>query len=94
MLDSYGRIPQAITQGNIVDLGTMGQCLDIYEVLEDVTIQGRYCFGGLIVPLGDIINSTSPVKRVMAKVPFGFNARCFSCSPSKLLELASSRTRE
>lgn len=54
MLDSYGRIPQAITQGNFFDFGTYDQCVNIAEVLNDVTIKGKYCVGGLSIPLADL----------------------------------------
>lgn len=51
MLDSYGRIPQAVTQGNNLDLGTYDQCVNVLERLEFGDIHGKYCFAGLIVPL-------------------------------------------
>lgn len=54
MLDAFGRIPQAITQGNTIDLGTYDQCLNIFEKLDNITVKGKYCFGGLSVPSTDL----------------------------------------
>lgn len=51
VLDSYGRIPQAITQGNYIDFGTYDQCVDIFENLEIGVVKGKYCYGGLILSL-------------------------------------------
>lgn len=57
MFDAYGRIPQAITQGNRYDLGSYDQCININEVVEDVKIKGRYCTAGLVL---DLPETTSP----------------------------------
>lgn len=54
MLDAYGRIPQAITQGNTLDIGTFDQCLNIFENLEVGEIRGKYCYGGLILQMVDM----------------------------------------
>lgn len=51
MLDSYGRIPQAIMQGNNMDLGTVDQCL--YG-----DVEGRYCLAGLVLPI-DLLENVS-----------------------------------
>lgn len=60
MLDAFGRIPPAITQGNDADMGNYDQCINIYEKLEDVDIYGRYCYSGLIVPISiDAIDISS-----------------------------------
>lgn len=53
MVDSYGRIPQAITQGNALDLGTYDQCVSINEQVNSVEIQGKYCSYGLAIPLSN-----------------------------------------
>lgn len=50
VIDSFGRIPQAITQGNSYDLGTYDQCINIFEQLNGVDIKGKYCVGGLAIP--------------------------------------------
>lgn len=54
MLDASGRIPQAITQGNVYDLGSYDQCLNIHEQIGDIDIKGKYCLGGLAIPLKDL----------------------------------------
>lgn len=54
-MDASGRIPQAITQGNVYDFGTYDQCLNIHERIGDVDIKGKYCFGGLAIPLEDLL---------------------------------------
>lgn len=51
MLDASGRIPQAITQGNTIDMGTYDQCVSIYKELDTGDIKGRYCYSGLAIPL-------------------------------------------
>lgn len=51
MLDATGRIPQALTQGNVYDLGMYDQCLNIVEG----AIKGKYCLGGLALPLTDLL---------------------------------------
>lgn len=51
VLDSYGRVPQAITQGNNIDLGTIDQCVS-------GDIQGRYCVGGLLLSKDALDNIT------------------------------------
>lgn len=52
MLDASGRVPQAITQGNRVEMGNYDQCLNIHEELETGTvINGRYCYSGLAIPI-------------------------------------------
>lgn len=55
VLDASGRLPQAITQGNVYDLGMYDQCLNIYGETDNITIKGKYCPGGLAVPLADLI---------------------------------------
>lgn len=55
VLDASGRLPQAITQGNDLDLGMYDQCLNIHEEIGNVTIKGKYCSRGLSLPLTDII---------------------------------------
>lgn len=54
MLDASGRIPQAITQKNVYDLGMYDQCLNVYEKTDDIIITGKYCLGGLIIPLEEL----------------------------------------
>lgn len=53
MLDAFGRIPHSIAQGNNVDLGSFDECVDIYEHMDSGLIRGRYCYGGLAIPLVD-----------------------------------------
>lgn len=54
VLDAYGRIPHSLTQGNNVDLGSFDQCINIFEHLDSETeIRGKYCYGGLVIPLID-----------------------------------------
>lgn len=54
MLDASGRIPQAVMQGNTYELGTYDQCVNIFEVLGNVTVKGKYCLGGLAIPFRDL----------------------------------------
>lgn len=54
MIDAYGRIPQAIIQGNLYDLGTYDQCVNLFQQIGDIKIQGKYCVGGLTIPLTDL----------------------------------------
>lgn len=51
MLDSFGRIPQAVSQQNYYDLGTYDQCVNILEEQNEVNIIGKYCIGGLSIPV-------------------------------------------
>lgn len=57
MLDAYGRIPQAMTQGNDMDLGMFDQCLAIQENLNTTVIKGKYCYAGLVIPVVDMENN-------------------------------------
>lgn len=41
-------------QANNADLGMFEQCLNILEKLDEVTIKGRYCYGGLALPLENV----------------------------------------
>lgn len=50
MLDAYGRIPKGVAQGNNMDLGLFDQCINIKENLGNVSIQGKYCHLGLVLP--------------------------------------------
>lgn len=50
VLDASGRIPQALTQGNKIDLGSYDQCVNIREPLATTTIDGKYCYSGLVIP--------------------------------------------
>lgn len=54
VLDAFGRIPQAVMQGNTYELGTYDQCVNIFEELGNVTIKGKYCLGGLAIPFKDL----------------------------------------
>lgn len=54
VLDSFGRIPQAVTQGNNIDMGTYDQCVNIFENLDNGDIKGKYCYGGLILQMVDM----------------------------------------
>lgn len=51
VLDAFGRVPNAITQGNIMDLGTYDQCVNIFVETKTTNIRGKYCLNGLMVPL-------------------------------------------
>lgn len=51
MLDAFGRIPAALSQGNRIDLGLYDQCVEINEVIENVDIKGRYCLAGFMLSL-------------------------------------------
>ncbi|KAL4713616.1 hypothetical protein ACJJTC_016699 [Scirpophaga incertulas] len=48
-LDSSARTPRRILKGNFVDLGSYWECLDINEVVSDMTFEGKYCL--IDVPL-------------------------------------------
>lgn len=51
VLDAYGRIPKGLTQKNSVDLGLFHQCINILENLNSISIRGKYCYSGLVIPL-------------------------------------------
>lgn len=55
VLDASGRIPQAVTQENFHDLGMYDQCLKIHEKANGVVVKGKYCYGGLVIPLEDLL---------------------------------------
>lgn len=57
MLDASGRLPRAIAQGNRRDEGTYDQCVNIQTKLNATEIKGKYCYGGLAVPLS-VLNIT------------------------------------
>lgn len=63
VVDAFGRIPQAITQGNLLDLGTYDQCVDINEQVNNVDIKGKYCLYGLAVSLS--LESSYPENKVI-----------------------------
>lgn len=66
VVDAFGRIPQAITQGNSLDLGTYDQCVDINEQMHNVDIKGKYCLYGLAVPLSHTgLESSHPQHKVL-----------------------------
>ncbi|XP_072938825.1 uncharacterized protein [Epargyreus clarus] len=44
VLDAGIRIPRGVLNGNLVDLGNYYQCLGIDEEVEDMRIEGKYCF--------------------------------------------------
>lgn len=41
MLDASGRIPQAITQGNVYDFGMYDQCLNVHQEIDDLVVEGN-----------------------------------------------------
>lgn len=72
MLDSSGRVPQGVLQGNSIDLGNYDECVNIHEELETGDINGRYCYSGLAIPLRltntDVlspVNYTEAVRRFL-----------------------------
>lgn len=68
VLDSFGRIPQAMTQGNRKDGGTYDQCVNIKEKLDIGEVKGKYCFGGLVVPLSILTNVSDPTPSLQTLV--------------------------
>lgn len=60
VLDSYGRVPQALTQGNNIDLGMADQCL--YG-----DVKGRYCMAGLVLPIGYLFNFFMPSQELVRR---------------------------
>lgn len=74
VLDSFGRIPQLITQGNNIDFGAYDQCVKISEDFETVTINGKFCLGGLIVPLNSVIDIILPPGEVTKNLVIIFHA--------------------
>lgn len=60
MLDSSGSVPAAILSGNNVDMGFYDQCVDIAQNVNEEFVTGKYCYGGLIVPLtnSSVVNET------------------------------------
>lgn len=53
-MDAMGSIPKGIMKGNREDLGFYDECVGISQEIENDTIQGRYCYAGLILPLPNI----------------------------------------
>lgn len=52
MLDSNGRTPRGLMKGNNIDMGFYDECLDVSQKFEeDDELIGRYCFGGLAIPV-------------------------------------------
>lgn len=70
VLDAFGRTPKSITQGNNVDLGSFDQCVDILEHLDSGLIRGRYCYGGLAIPLVDDTSEISLSKQTVSACLF------------------------
>lgn len=68
VLDSFGRIPQLITQGNYIDFGAYDQCVKVSETFEVATIDGKFCLGGLILPLNSVIDIILPPGEVSKNV--------------------------
>lgn len=67
MLDAYGRFPEGISQGSKTDLGMFDQCLNIRQNFDDdVDIKGKYCYGGLVIPLLDISLNVSEVDEAVS----------------------------
>lgn len=65
VLDAFGRLPEGITQGGNVDLGMFDQCLNIMQKLDGVDIKGKYCYGGLMIPLFSISPNVSEVEQTV-----------------------------
>lgn len=65
MLDAFGRIPEGLTQGNLVDMGMFDQCLNIFEKLDTTEIKGRYCYGGLIIPVLEQNTNSSQINELV-----------------------------
>lgn len=56
MLDSSGSLPTGILKGNTQDLGYFDECIEIAENVADEFIKGKYCYSGLVIPLGLLSN--------------------------------------
>ncbi|XP_059055543.1 O-acyltransferase like protein-like [Achroia grisella] len=53
-LTSGPRTPRGILKGNLVDMGSYYECLEIQEKVEDMSIEGKYCM--VNVPLNQNFN--------------------------------------
>ncbi|XP_026315725.1 O-acyltransferase like protein-like [Hyposmocoma kahamanoa] len=53
-LESGPRIPRAILQGNLLDLGNYHQCLGINKEIDDMVIEGKYC--QIRIRFSDLVN--------------------------------------
>lgn len=51
VLDSSGNVPSGLFSGNYVDMGFYDECMDIVEDIDNELIKGKYCYGGLVIPL-------------------------------------------
>lgn len=58
VLDASGSVPVGMLRGNRIDMGLFDECVQIRHETDDDIIKGRYCFGGLIVPLTESDNSS------------------------------------
>lgn len=66
VLESMGRIPLGLYQGNTNDLGEYDDCLAIAHELNGDVLHTKYCYAGLVIPLQNI----SFTKRTNLKTEF------------------------
>lgn len=64
VLDASGNTPTALLRGNVIDMGFYDECLDVKENVKDLLIKGKYCYGGLMIPLS---NTTSEKNQFISK---------------------------
>ncbi|KAJ8675743.1 hypothetical protein QAD02_011529 [Eretmocerus hayati] len=78
MLDASSKNPSGIAQGNIIDLGTFDQCVNIKKDYPETKIHGQHCMYSINL-VGD--DNRFPIKPTMsACLPM-------SCSPNDLTQL-------
>lgn len=66
MLDASGNMPTALLRGNVVDMGYYDECMDVAQNVNNSLIKGKYCYGGLIIPISKF-NATDEKNTFISK---------------------------
>jgi hypothetical protein len=51
VVDATGKIPAGILEGNIMNLGSMDECLDARADEDNETFTGKYCLVNFKIPV-------------------------------------------
>ncbi|XP_052756177.1 O-acyltransferase like protein-like [Galleria mellonella] len=88
-LDASLRIPRSIQKGNLLDIGSYYECLEIKENEEDMNIEGKYCM--MKIPLGQNISMDSlSTKLDLPQMMWSeFNPKIFEINNSTYNDLIS-----
>lgn len=68
MLDSSGNIPSALFVGNTIDMGFFDECMSTAEELGNESVNGKYCYAGLVIPLIQNASDSLVEEQVITKV--------------------------